>query len=253
MPLSMSSSGPRRRGVAPGPRVGYDPGSARRARRNACAVLALLSLIGCASAAPEPDRRVIQPGVEERVVAETAPARSRRTVFDWTFRDRDARFTGKGVARTEPAYRGRLDLFGPRGEGYLQAVLIGDSLRLPSGVAAAPLPPPALLWSTLGVVRPPRGVELVHATAGDDRTELVYSAGDERWRYVLSGGRLQLAEHDRPKLGRETVELEYKEGLAVPARSVYRDWAAFRELVLTVDEVNDVDTFPPETWTLGGP
>jgi hypothetical protein len=39
----------------------------------------------------------------------------------------------------------------------------------------------------------------------------------------------------------------------MPAESVYRDWAAFRELNTTLEQVNESSAFPPDTWTLDGP
>lgn len=214
----------------------------------------ILALAACATTSEIPvSGGTIDPEIEAWVVASSAPAAPRHVVFEWTLREGDARFGGRGAARVAPAYQGRLDLFGPRGEGYLRAVMLGDRLVLPPGVSDAPLPPPALLWSTLGVVRAPADTELVSASGDSTAAELVYARGDDRWRFTIRDGKLIRAEHERPGAGRESVELEHRAGLAVPAKAVYRDWTAFRELVMTVQEVKNVDAFPPETWSLENP
>lgn len=178
----------------------------------------------------------------------TAVERSLHLIFSWTFTEQSARFTGKGSTRVEPPYKARLDLFGPRGETYLAAAAVGDELRLPPGAPANLIPPVALLWSALGVFRAPAGatLELTHQ-AGD--TLLVgYALANERWRFRSIRGRLQYVEWNGPNAGRRTVELRGTAAHELPAVAVYRDWAAFRELTLTLDQVNEVTSFSPDIW-----
>jgi hypothetical protein len=176
-----------------------------------------------------------------------------RVVFDWKVQDRDARFSGQGVARVEPPDRARLDLFGPRGEGYLSAAVVGDSLRVPPGLRpqAAAVPPQTLLWSVLGVLRPPEGARLVSARQQGTEVRLEYARGDERWQFVVAAGRLQRAELDRPGTGRQTLELQGEGPLGLPREAVFRDFAAFRQLTLTLDRADEAQPFPPDTWAPG--
>ena len=178
-------------------------------------------------------------------------------VFSWVLQEGENRFSGKGVARLEPPYRARLDLFGPRDEAYLSAILEERSLRLPAGVQDAPLPPAAMLWSSLGVFLEPENAGLVRTVDQGHAFDVGYDGLDGTWRFRFDDGRLRDVEHQQNGAGRQTVVLEgmISAGTGatpLPHRSTYRDWSAFRELVLTIDEGRHVASFPASIWTLGG-
>ncbi|MBX6365066.1 MAG: hypothetical protein IRZ00_14450 [Gemmatimonadetes bacterium] len=218
----------------------------------------LVVVAGCAPRTPATTTPASQPtppaadaALEREAVAATALRQPVQLVFDWNLRDRDARFGGRGSARVEPEYKARLDLFGPRGEGYFSAAVVDTTLRVPAAVAErVPVPPPALLWSTLGVLHPPADARLTATRREGAATRLEYTRGDERWRFTLEDGRLRRAELDRSG-GRQTVELKGTAELGLPKQAVYRDYAAFRELTLTLDHANAAQPFPPDTWTPG--
>ncbi|HEY8484862.1 MAG TPA: hypothetical protein VIL13_09640 [Longimicrobiales bacterium] len=236
-------------------RPGYHPTAhARFPVARVLALGALLGALGCTGTpAPQPVGPA-SPSVAEEAARAIAPDQPLRIVFDWTLQEREARFSGRGVARVEPPYRARLDLFGPRGDTYLSAAVVDDEVRLPPAAArAAAIPPPTLLWSALGVVRPPEGATLVATAQDGDRTRLEYVEGKDRWRFLLEGGRLRQAELDRAGAGRQTVELKGEAALGLPREAVYRDWAQYIELNLTLVEAGNVEPFPPEIWTLGAP
>lgn len=188
---------------------------------------------------------------EAEAAGTTAPTRPLHILFSWTLQEGDSRFSGRGATRLEPPLRARLDLFGPRGEGYLSAALVDMELRLPAGAADAPLPPPTLFWAALGVFRAPVGAELVGSSRDGGTTRLEYARGQERWRFRLEDGALRSAEWVGPGEGRRTVELTGGAQYGLPNRAVYRDWLAFRELRLTLDEVNETDGFPADIWSIG--
>ena len=212
--------------------------------RLAVAVL-ILAVAGCAARGIP---ATLEPEVARTAIAATAPEQPVRAVFEWSLRDDDARFSGDGVARIAPTYRVRLDLFGPRGEGYLSAALVGQELRLPPGAGEVPLPPPALMWAALGVVAPPDGAVLVATTVKEDRTELFYETGDGRLRYTLRTGRLQEVVWEGEQ-GRQDVELQGTG--VVPDRAQFRDWRRYTELTLILEQVEEVDEYPPEIWDPG--
>jgi hypothetical protein len=214
--------------------------------------LTILTISACGSAAPVAQSpSTVDPNIATRATERTQLQSRMRIVFGWTLQDRDARFSGDGVTRVEPPYRARLDLFGPRGEGYLSAAMVDFDLRMPPGAPADLLPPPTMLWSVLGVFRAPVGAQLI-ATQGDSaKMELQYRAGEETWTFTLANWRLMHAEWQGPQQGRQTVEIKGYHTRGVPDRVVYRDWRAFRELTLTLTQVNDVASFPPDTWTPG--
>lgn len=186
---------------------------------------------------------------ESEAIAETTLDRPLHVLFSWRLDERDGRFNGQGATRYEPPRRARLDLFGPRGEAYLTAALVDMELRLPAGADATPLPPPALLWAALGVFRPPQGAQLTGTARDGEITRIDYARDDERWTFRLERGRLRWAEWVR-RDGRRTVALEGDAGQGLPGQAVYRDWPAFRELRLTVEEVNETDGFDGEIWTV---
>ena len=207
-------------------------------------------LAGCASATPPAG--TIEPGVEEQAVAVTRPENRLHVTFNWTFTEQQSRFSGEGATRLEPPYKARLDLFGPRGEAYISAALVEYELRLPPGAAADLLPPPTLLWSALGVLLPPQGATLTLATRTGASAQLEYRDSNGRWRFSLENDRLRRAEWEGGEGGgRRTVEIRAWGERNVPSQVVYRDWLAFRELTLTLNQVEDADPFPPDTWYPG--
>ena len=208
--------------------------------------LAAAALTACAGRAPVAEGPP-RPEVAGEAVRRSAPEGAARYVFRWTLRDGEARFQGEGAARIEAPYRARLDLFGPRGEGYLRAALVGDELRLPAGVTDVPLPPPALLWSVLGVLRPPPDAELA-ATDTTPHVSLLYRRGAEQWRFRIEDGVVRYAEWEDGERGRQTVEVTRVGTLGRPSLVVYRDWSAFRELTLDVTHAEQVDGFAPDIW-----
>ena len=193
------------------------------------------------------------PVVAERAVRETAPDRPLRAVFGWRALDGQARFSGEGVARIEPPYRARLDLFGPRGEGYLTAALVDREIRLPADPEVA-LPPPAMLWALLGVVRPPADAVLeatrVSAAGHEEERELYYEVDGSRLRYVLVGARLRSAEWTGGGR-RMIIELAASPEGLLPSTATYRDWSQNTELHIGLEGVEEVEPYPPEIWTPG--
>ena len=215
----------------------------------------LLVAVGCAPAAVQtPDAGPPQPQLARQLMESSALDRPLRLVFSWNYTEENARFSGRGATRVEPPYKARLDLFGPRGETYLAAAAVGDSLRLPPNMAGGlrnVVPPVALLWSALGVLRAPEGANLTGTTQRGDTLILGYTRNDERWSFRAVRGRLQYAEWNGPNSGRRTVELRGTGALDLPAVAVYRDWAAFRELTLTLEQANEAASFPADIWYPG--
>jgi hypothetical protein len=213
-------------------------------------VVLAAAVIACAGAGAAP--RVVEPQIEAEKVAASVLERPLEIVFDWTLQEREARFAGQGVARIAPPHHARVDLFGPRGEAYLAAVLVDFELRLPQGVGDVPLPPPSLFWSVLGVFRPPPGARLAATARNGEGSELEYEREDDVWKFRFHGDRLDRAEWVGSSDGRRTVEISGDASHGLPTQAVYRDWPAFRELRLTVKRVLEVDDFPAEIWVVRG-
>lgn len=198
---------------------------------------------------PAPDPAPVAAGLQER----TRPASARQVAFGWELDEAGAKLRGRGVVRLAPPDRLRLDLFGPRGETYLAAALVGEQARVPPAVAERfPLPSPALLWGALGVVRPPASARLVGASTDGGETLLRYEdAGGATLEFRARGERLAAVRRLVRGGVAESIEVTYGEDGAV-RRTQYRDWAAYRTLTLTPESQTDVASFPEETWTPPG-
>jgi hypothetical protein len=170
--------------------------------------------------------------------------------FDFRLREADLRFTGQGVARVEPPYRVRIDLFTNRGEGLFRAALVGSDLRVPPGVPVELAPPPALLWAALGVFRPDTGLEIVGGRGHADGGATLQYGGDagEDLRFRLSNDLLTRAEIREGGHLIEEVDLELDEGSTEVLETVYRNRALFVELVFSLKSVEYVDSFPSDIW-----
>jgi hypothetical protein len=217
-----------------------------RLRATAAFALAVISA-ACGSRSPAGR---IEPGVEQRLVEAARPSANRFVGFEWSLREGQSRFSGAGAARIATDYRARLDLFGPQDVPYLSALLREDRLTLPAGVPARVVPPAPLLWSALGVIRPPAGAVVVAAEVDGADTRLAYRAEDGTWTFTSRNGALVAAEWRTSDGDRHTVELTGAVAGGPPARALYRDWQEYRELELQLEQQEEVDAFPPETWSL---
>lgn len=224
-----------------------------RRRTNFTLLVAAVAMTACAPGVPAqtPSGAGQDSAAVQRVVELNRLDGPVQVLFDWSLQERESRFNGEGATRVAPPDHARLDLFGPRGEGYLSAAFVRGEVRLPPGTSTSPLPPPALLWSALGVFQQPAGSTLREVRRDGDRLELEYGADQERWVYRFEKDRLRRVEWTAPQGGRRTVELEGGAESGLPGRAVYRDWPQFVELRLTLNEAIRVDGFPQDIWTVG--
>ncbi len=210
------------------------------------ALVAVIGLLG-ASCASRGVPETLDPAVAASAIRGTAPDRPLMAVFEWEMMDGGARFHGSGAGRIEPPYRVRLDLFGPRGDGYLSAAVVGMELRLPPTATDVPLPPVAMMWAVLGVVSPPADARLLGTRVSHAATELYYDVDGSRLRYRLVEGRVESAQWRGG--GRQmAVELSGTVARGLPRSALFRDASAGMELKLNLERVDDAESFPPETW-----
>lgn len=230
----------------------------RRSAARWVALLALATAPACATAAatggPPPGVPAPDPApVAAELLRATALPAARQIAFSWQLDEAGARLNGRGVLRVQPSERLRLDLFGPRGETYLAAALVGEEARVPAVVAERfPLPSPSLLWGAVGVVRPPAGASLLGASKDADATLLRYQTADgSTLEFRARGGRLDAVRRLERGGVRESIQLSYADDGALRGTE-YRDWAAYRTLTLTPESSTDVASFPEETWSPPG-
>ncbi|MFL5385610.1 MAG: hypothetical protein ACJ8GN_24080 [Longimicrobiaceae bacterium] len=224
----------------------------------ACA--AASATAGTPPAAPEPAAgsaaAVAEPNPDSIAAAlrrATLPSSPKQARFAWSLDEAGSRFTGRGVARYAAPERFRLDLFGPRGETVLAAALVGETPRVPATVTERfKLPSLALLWATVGVVRPPAGARLASATDQGGRVTVRYDLGSEgTLEYRARGGRLESLRRLKGSAVQESVELDRTAAGALRSAR-YRDWVALRNLNLTLESSTDAATFPDDVWSPPG-
>jgi hypothetical protein len=134
-----------------------------------------------------------------------------------------------------------------------RAALVDDDLRLPEGMPEGLIPPAEMMWATLGVFRPGRDTRLRGAESlGDGRVRLLYQRTDGiDLRFTIGGGRVQEVERLRQGSPVERVTITPGDKDRYPASATYRDLAAFRELKLTRERLEQVEAFPPDIWEVG--
>lgn len=183
----------------------------------------------------------------------TRPRDPTRIRFAFRVREADFRFNGQGLARVEPPYRVRLDLFSNGGETIFQAALVEGNLRIPPWAPRELAPPPALLWAALGIFRPDPGLNLLGGREGKDGTLTLRYGGQEdlELRFSLSDGRLTRAELHREGHLAEEVDLSLDETSGAVLETVYRNMALFLELTFSLESMENVDPFPAEIWYPG--
>jgi hypothetical protein len=215
------------------------------------AVPVLLVLCGCgprrlAVIAPIPDAEGAATDLRDR----TGLSEPLQVFFAWQLNEGGQRVRGRGVARVEPPYRARLDLFLDNGETVMSAAMVDGELRLPDGAPEDILPPPDLIWGSLGVFRPHGGTRLLGADRleGDGtRLRYGYADGTELHYESVAGSVRSLELFDRGRVVQRVV-LRPATGDRYPVEATYRNMADFRELRLERDSLRVVDPFDPGIW-----
>lgn len=234
-----------------------EPGTDSRAAAAASIVLAavVLSLAACGprSLAPIAAPAMDPAPVAERLRAATTPRAPQQAAFAWELSESGSRLLGRGAARYEAPARLRIDLFGPRGETYLAAALVGDTFHIPAEVRGrVELPSPALLWGALGVARPPERAELQAASETDREIRVVYATpeGDRfDFRAAVQNEAVRLTRVERTRRGSvvEALDLTWSDA-GVLQQTRYRDWGAYRDLSLNLESIKDASPFPASIW-----
>jgi len=218
----------------------------------ACVVLPLLLAAGgCPAARPAVIGPVGDPEqAADELVGQTGLEEPLRIVFGWQLNDGGQRVEGRGVARVEPPYRARLDLFLDNGETVVSAALVDGELRLPPGSPDDILPPPDLMWGVLGIFHPLGEMRLLGADRLEGegmRLRYGYPNGREIHFGVMQGflSTLELLDDGHVV---ERVDVSSRREARYPLEATYRNLTAFRELKLVRESLAAVPPFDPEIW-----
>jgi hypothetical protein len=217
----------------------------------ALAAAALLALGACA-----PGRLAVVGPLPEPAEAATGGEQATRLReptridFRWQLNEAGSRVGGVGVARIEPPYRARLDLFLDNGETVVSAAVVGEELRLPPGAPEDVLPPVELMWATVGVFRPLSEALMMGGDRLEDGAErLRYRTEDGReLHYEVVEGRLRAVDLLEGASVVEWVRLEGGGGEAFPESVTYRNLSEFRELQIVRNAVRPSAPFEPTIW-----
>jgi hypothetical protein len=228
---------------------GQAPGAQGWASRGFALIAVAVAASACASAPPAPVRPIDAGQVAlsaERASALDVPY---RLVFEWSFDELGTRLQGRGVARIEPPFNARLDLFLSNGETAAVAALVGDDLRFAEG-GQAELPASPLLWAALGVFRPGGTSALMGGSwSPAGLAELTYaSETGGTLLYQLQGDRIVGIDVVRAERRREELRLLQAEGDRFPQEATYRHLDEVRELRITLESVEHVESYPSDIW-----
>lgn len=215
-------------------------------------IFLLVGAVGCGGGRGTPGPPIPTIDAEQAaLVVERATRLDRpaRLIFEWNIRESGMRLRGRGVARVEPPYRARLDLFTGSGETVVRAALVGDDLRIPVDAPPGIIPPAPLLWASLGVFRAGARLSVLGARELDDGQLLIRlrdpSGGELRYR--VRDRRILEVERVRDGHVVERVEVEPGDG-PFPREARYRNLADFRELNVRLEGMDYVESYPPDIW-----
>jgi hypothetical protein len=203
--------------------------------RVACVLLVLA--LACAPPAAPPLGGAPLPAIA--VPRTDLPPGHRRIVFRWEYVESSSLTRGDGAVRIAPPDSARLDLFlGAFGSGT--AILIGDTLYAPLPDAARNLvPPPTMLWASLGRLAVPAARDTIVRASGDTiRADI---GRDPVWRATFNTGRLVRLE--RIAAGRVAEHVE--RGVNVVR---YISHVAPRRLTLTITRDEPSTPFDSGIW-----
>ena len=201
------------------------------------AAFLLAALVGCIPKAPVLSGTV----APNRLPPAALPNVHQRIVFDWRVRDGLLSASGEGAARLAPPDSARLDLFLAGGFGSSHAILIGDTLYAPGGDRIRQLlPPPALLWASVGRLAVPAAADTTARASGDTlRADI---GRDPVWRVTFVGNRL--ARLERIEDGRIAEWI----GRSAEGTVDYEHLQSGRSLRLRVTRTDEVPEFDASIW-----
>ena len=185
----------------------------------------------------------------------TVPPGTREIYFRWRFLA-DGRFNGSGTARVAPPDSLRVDYRGTLGLGSGRAVIMGDSVQWsePAGDFRRMMPAIPLLWTALGVVRPPAEDAVITGARisgleGIGRTVWRFARAADTLEYVVYDGTPRVLEAEWRQRGEILARsrTEY-DSLAMPATASVVFPEASARFELTVSRIQDGAVFPPDYW-----
>jgi hypothetical protein len=191
------------------------------------------------------------------------PAQPAAIRFRWRYEDERARWAGRGTARVAPPDSLRIDYAGPLGLGAGAGVVVGDSVvwAEPRGDFRRLVPAIPMLWSALGMVRPPaEGARVFTRMDGGGGEGGGSEVTVRYWRFVLGVDTLDYAlSRGRGRVQQLEAEWRRNGGVVARSRTQFDDgrWPANSRIDLphgpalmefTVADIDTAADFPPDLW-----
>lgn len=186
----------------------------------------------------------------EAWVASYRPAGPVRYDVRWRFVNQKGSTAGRAAVRIAPPDTLRFDYRGPFGRSGA-AVIVADSALwvAPERDTREILPAAPLFWAALGMPQPPPDEAVVSSRA----------AGGRVWRYVSRADTMDfvevgpgperlLTEVRRDGKIVASTEVRFRPGGRAPLEARVRFPQDGSALILTVESVESVDAFEPNTW-----
>jgi hypothetical protein len=193
----------------------------------------------------------LDPAAASSWVAEFQPAQSARYDLRWTYSTQRGSARGRASVRVAPPDSLRFDYRGPFGRSGA-AMVVGDEViwSQPEEDVEQLIPVAPLFWAALGVARqPPAGAAVLGIETTTQRIWQYVSGGDTL-SYVVTGEppyRLQ-AEMRSFDAVVGLVDLEYDDSTHVPVEATMSFPQAASIIQLSVENLETVASFGPETW-----
>jgi hypothetical protein len=216
--------------------------------------LMLLVSLGCSGYPGRLEPGVLPPldeGVTAGWVAELEPTQATQVDFKWTYTTQQGSVRGRAAVRVAPPDSLRFDYSGPFGRSGA-AVVIGDSVvwSQPEEDTEQLIQVAPLFWAAFGVARRAPPEAEVFGTETSSRRIWQYVSGADTLSYVVTREppyRLQ-AEMRRFDAVVGSVELEFDDSTRVPVEATMSFPQSASIFLLSVENVETVGPFDPETW-----
>jgi len=182
----------------------------------------------------------------------TVPRHRTAFRFKFAYQDEGRSWGGHGTARVAPADSLRFDYTGPLGLGSGAAVVVGDSVMWadPAENFRSLVPAVAILWTALGMVRPPGAEATVERAESPPRSIWRFVQHGDTLDYVAStDGATRILESEWRKDGkvRARCRTEFGAG-AQPAKAHVTFPEVPARLDFTVVAVDTAAVFAPAIW-----
>lgn len=179
------------------------------------------------------------------------PGHNRLIRFRFLFQDKKRHWGGRGTARVAPPDSLRFDYVGPLGLGAGAAIVVGDSTVWadPAQNFRSLVPGIPMLWTALGIVRPPAPDAHVERGGAPPRTVWRFTHGDDTLDYVATEGPPRVLEAEWRRKGRVQARSRTEfDSLALPAKARVEFPEVLGRFELTIAGVDTAATIAPAIW-----